>query len=151
MGGPKPMEDGVGVEPHHLPLCLRLCSPETPPVHFFEKRPPTHRGPLALCYALIVAPSCPLAITVRWSSCRFTLSGNFAAGGGCGRICAQGGARAIYSCMGVAPPFRDLGLRPLGYLRISWDYRRHPKRPRPLGDITGLPARGANQRHYRGR
>lgn len=47
------------------------------------------------------ASQLPPASTVCWRPRRIRRAYVPAAGGGCGRACAQGGARTIYSCMGV--------------------------------------------------
>ena len=54
----------------------------------------------AFCILHFLRPQLPPAFTVCWHLRRIRRVYVRAAGGGCGRTCAQGGARTIYSCMG---------------------------------------------------
>lgn len=61
---------------------------------------------------ILLRPQLPPASTVCWRPRRIRRVYVRAAGGGCGRACAQGGARTIYSCMGWRLLSMRSGCRP---------------------------------------
>ena len=96
------MEARVGIEPHDC-ACADAASP-CPTVRLDEKRPPTQEG--RFCYVMLWCCNSPHQLPLAFTVCCSTAPiwqarSPGSTGGGCGRTCAQGCARAIYSFMGL--------------------------------------------------
>ena len=86
------------------------------------------------------APQLPPASTVCWRPRRIRRVYVRAAGGGCGRACAQGGARLMQFITGFAPPFDQLqGADPLSRRRLSSAASQKPRLGRDSGQAVPPP------------